>query len=125
MNPVLVTPRALPVVWPFVVRALNAIRKKTGETYTDGDVYSALFKRSAFLWLDRRDDPQMLGILVPENGGLHVWISANFGPPSLLAEAVAWVKDQQKQHGFSRVTFDSPRKGWAKHFRVTQYTYEV
>lgn len=125
MNPVLVTPEGLPSVWPFVVRALDVVRKKTHETYSDGEVYACLHKRTAFLWLDRVVCPQMLGILVPENGGLHVWVTANFGPPSLLSEAVAWVKEQQREHGFSRITFDSPRKGWAKHFRVTQYTYEV
>jgi hypothetical protein len=125
MNPVLVTPAGLPLVWPFVVRSLNAVRRKTRDTYSDGEVFTELFHKRAFLWIDRATDPQMLGILTPADGELHIWISANFGPPSLVAEAVAWVRDQQRQHGFARITFDSPRKGWAKHFRVKKFTYEV
>lgn len=125
MNPVLVTPEGLPSVWPFVVRALDVVRKKTHETYSDGEVYTALHKRESFLWLDRATDPRMLGILTPVNGELHVWITANFGPKQLLWEAVAWVKDQREQHGFSRITFESPRKGWGRHFRTKRYIYEV
>lgn len=125
MNPVLVTPDALPSVWAFVVRALNAVRRKTGEQYEEAHVLTELRERRAFLWLDRANDPRMLGILQPVNGELHVWVAANFGPKYLLWEALAWAKDQREQHGFARITFDSARKGWARHFRVTKYTYEV
>jgi hypothetical protein len=56
---------------------------------------------------------------------LHVWIVHNAGSADLLDEGMPMLRDMARHAGVSKITFGSPRPGWAKRFPLLSATYEV
>lgn len=118
-------------MWPWVRDGFERAKRKTGDPCMAEDVYAALMERRAHLYVSYSEDgePDFFGVFVPENEWgiktLSIWVAANLGGPELLAPAMEWTRGFAKHHGFQKITFTSPRKGWAKHFKVAQIIYEV
>lgn len=56
---------------------------------------------------------------------LHVWIAHNEGDADVLEAGLTILRQMAQRAGVSRITFGSPRKGWAKKFPMISATYEV
>ena len=56
---------------------------------------------------------------------LHVWIVHNAGTPDVMDAGLPLLKQLAQRAGAARITFGSPRPGWAKRFPMISATYEV
>jgi hypothetical protein len=56
---------------------------------------------------------------------LHVWIAHNAGDADVLEAGISLLRQMANHAGAARITFGSPRKGWAKKFPMIHATYEV
>lgn len=56
---------------------------------------------------------------------LHVWIVHNEGDASVMDEGHELLRKMAHNAGVSRITFGSPRVGWAKRYKLVSATYEI
>lgn len=56
---------------------------------------------------------------------LHVWIAHNVGDADVLDAGLGLLRETARKGGFARITFGSPRPGWAKRFPLLSATYEI
>lgn len=115
-------------VWPDIRGAVQSVIEKTGEPWLPEDVYGAIVRWEAALHVGyEADEPRFVFVLVPsqEYGQkvLRIWLAASLG--GRLQDATAWVRAHAHETGHTKITFASPRKGWAKYFKPAQVIYEV
>lgn len=56
---------------------------------------------------------------------LHVWIVHNTGGPDVIDANLPLLRAMAHRAGATKITFGSPRIGWAKRFPLVSATYEV
>lgn len=56
---------------------------------------------------------------------LHVWIAHNAGSVDVLHAGLSLLREIATREGIPRITFGSPRLGWARRFPLISATYEV
>lgn len=56
---------------------------------------------------------------------LHVWIAHNAGDADVFQAGLSLLREIASREGITRITFGSPRLGWAKRFPLISATYEV
>lgn len=56
---------------------------------------------------------------------IHVWIAHNASDADVIEGGLALLRDMAQQAGATRITFASPRVGWAKRHKLISATYEV
>lgn len=56
---------------------------------------------------------------------LHVWLAYNAGSVDVISEGEQLIRDTAKRINASKITFGSPRKGWAKRYPLVTATYEI
>lgn len=123
-----IKPERIRDAWPDIRASVERVITKTGEPWLPEDVYHALMKLEAFLHVGyEADEPRFVFVLVPgEDYGqkvLKIWLASSLG--GSLDEAIAWIRAHAAENGFHKITFASPRKGWAKYFKPAQVIYEV
>lgn len=55
----------------------------------------------------------------------HIWLAYSASDADAYQAAESFIKDAAKHMGASRITFSSPRKGWAKRYPLVSCTYEI
>lgn len=56
---------------------------------------------------------------------LHVWLAYNEGSSDVLVGGESFLRHIAQQQNAQKITFGSPRKGWAKRYPMINATYEV
>lgn len=129
MNFVLVKPTELRAVWADVRAGLD---KMPAEDWIAEDVYHAIRGGTAALYLGVGESGcqgfMVLRQQFAEFSGapiLHVWLAYSVAGADVYAQAEDYVRGIARQMGANRITFGSPRPGWAKRYPVVSTTYEI
>ena len=123
----LVHPADLRKHWPRILGSLCVVRAKAKTDWIPEDVYHALKSGAAACHVGEA------GILITtltraEFSGepaLHVWIAHSTQDADVLEAGIPMLREMAKAAGVQRITFGSPRPGWAKRFPLISATYEV
>lgn len=132
MDFTLIQPAGLRAAWPRVRESLDAVLAKAADDWIPEDVYHSLKCGDAACHI-ATNDTGYAGILVTtlaraEFSGtpaLHVWIAHNAGNADVFEAGLGLLRQMARKAGASRITFGSPRLGWAKRFPLVSATYEV
>ena len=130
MNLTLIHPNDLRQHWPKILSSLCAVRLKAQDDWIAEDVYHAIKSGNAACHV--ADDNGYAGVLITTltsaefsgDKALHVWIAHSTGG-DVFEQGLPMLRDMAKRAGVSRITFGSPRPGWAKRFPLISATYEV
>lgn len=99
------------------------------EDWIAEDVYHAIKSGESALYVARGGVGfVVLRRLVAEFSGTiscHVWLAYNAGSVAEYDAALRLYQQVARQMGASRITFESPRPGWAKRFPVVTTTYSI
>lgn len=134
MELVIVKPAELRAHWPVVSAALDSVIEATSPDWIKEDVYHQLANASAICHLVYESGQyRSLFILTQpaeEFSGqrcLHIWIAENAlsGTDESFDFGLSAIKQIAQQLGAPKLTLESPRKGWAKRFKLVSATYEV
>lgn len=134
MELVYVNPAELRAHWPVVSAALDSVIDATSPDWIKEDVYHQLAAKQATAHLVyERGEYRSLFILTQpaeEFSGercLHIWIAENAisGTDESFDFGLAAIKQIAQQLRAPKLTLESPRKGWAKRFKLVSATYEV
>lgn len=125
----LISPASLRAVWDDVRAGLD---KMPPEDWIAEDVYHAIMSGQAALYVGRCDQ-QFAGFVVLQRHvadysgvvSCHIWLAFNDGGQEAYDAALGLYRQVAKQMGASRITFCSPRSGWAKRYRPVSTTYEI
>lgn len=55
----------------------------------------------------------------------HVWLAYSTSNADAYLAAESFIKESAKRMGASRITFSSPRAGWAKRYPLIEATYQI
>lgn len=129
MDIVLVAPDALRSVWNFVREGLAEM---PAEDWIAEDVYHAIRSGNAALHL-AIDDTGPVGFLVlvrrtAEFSGvpiLHVWLAYSKADKDAFTAGEKVIRETARRMGAHKITFGSPRMGWAKRYPLVSATYEI
>lgn len=127
----LVHPNDLRTHWPRILSSLCAVKCRASDDWIAEDVYHAIKAGSAALHV-ALTDAGYAGCLITtltraEFSGtpaLHVWIAHSVGG-DVFEAGLPMLRDMARHAGATRITFGSPRPGWAKRFPLVSATYEV
>jgi hypothetical protein len=125
----LIHPAQLRAVWGRVKAGLEAMPP---EDWIAEDVYHAIKSGQSALYLFQ-EAGQFAGFIVlrrqiAEFSGevsCHIWLAYSVSHADAYLAAESFIKDAAKHMGASRITFSSPRKGWAKRYPLVSSTYEI
>lgn len=99
------------------------------EDWIAEDVYHAIKSGESALYVVRGGGGFVVfRRLVAEFSGTvdcHVWLAYNAGSVAEYDAALRLYQHVARQMGASRITFASPRPGWAKRFQVVTTTYSI
>lgn len=125
----LIHPANLRAVWPDVKRGLESM---PDDDWIPEDVYHAVSAGGAALYVFNEGESfagfVVLRRLVAEFSGevqCHIWLAYSESDRDAYSAAESFIKDSAKHMGASRITFSSPRKGWAKRYPLLSATYEI
>ena len=125
----LIHPASLRSVWPAVRAGLDTLPP---EEWIAEDVFHAIKSGDSALYVDRIDGAVVgfvvLRRLVDEFSGrvsCHVWIAHNAAGQETYDGALDLYQHVARQMGADRITFASPRPGWAKRYQPITTTYEI
>lgn len=125
----LIPPAALRSVWDDVKRGLASMPP---DDWIAEDVYHAIRSGESALYVFT-EAGQFAGFvvlrrLVAEFSGevsCHVWLAYSESDRDAYQAAEGFIKSSAKHMGAARITFSSPRKGWAKRYPLSSATYEI
>lgn len=125
----LITPANLRSVWPQVKAGLDTM---PAEDWIAEDVYHAIASGNSALYVFH-ESGQFAGFVVlrrltTEFSGevqCHIWLAYSASDADAYLAAESFIKEAAKHMGASRITFSSPRKGWAKRYPLLSCTYEI
>lgn len=124
---ILVHPDDLRTHWPRIRASLDAVSAKTQDDWIAEDVYHAIKAGHAACHLC--DDGLLITTLTrAEFSGtraLHVWIVHNIGDRDVIDANIPLLREMAHRANAVKITFGSPRLGWAKRFPLVSATYEV
>lgn len=102
------------------------------EDWIAEDVYHAIKSGESALYVSYEagtfEGFVVLRRLVSEFAGIvscHIWLAYNASGQDAYDAAMGLYRTVAKQMGASRITFSSPRPGWAKRFQPLSTTYEI
>jgi len=132
MEFVLVGPRELRAHWPRISDSLDKVLAKASEDWIKEDVYHAIKSGHVACYI-ALSDAGYAGLLVVTKAAaefsgtpaLHVWIAHNAGAEDVLEAGLDLLRGIATKEGIMRITFGSPRAGWARRFPLISATYEV
>lgn len=123
----LIHPNTLRTHWPRIKASLDAVQAKASDDWIAEDVYHAIKAGAAACHLS--DDGLLITTIThAEFSGtpaLHVWIAHNTGGADVLENGLPMLREMARRAGVTKITFGSPRPGWAKRFPLVSATYEV
>ncbi|WP_196769518.1 MULTISPECIES: hypothetical protein [Stenotrophomonas maltophilia group] len=134
MELVNVNPAELRAHWPVISAALDSVIEATSPDWIKEDVYHQLAsgKAAGRLIYDQGQYRSLFILTQPaeEFSGercLHIWIAENAisGTDESFDFGLSAIKQIALQLGAPKLTLESPRKGWAKRFKLVSATYEV
>lgn len=134
MELVNVNPAELRAHWPVISAALDSVIEATSPDWIKEDVYHQLASgKAAGRLIYELGQYRALFILTQpseEFSGercLHIWIAENAisGTDESFDYGLSAIKQIAQQLGAPKLTLESPRKGWAKRFKLVSATYEV
>lgn len=132
MDLILVNPAELRAHWPVISAALDAVIEATSPDWIREDVYHQVrIGRSFAHLIFSGGQYKALFILTEEREefsgkpSLHIWIAHNSGDPAAYEFGLEQIKARARHMGATRLTLESPRRGWAKRFPLVSATYEV
>lgn len=134
MELVNVNPAELRAHWPVISAALDSVIEATSPDWIKEDVYHQLAsgKAAGRLIYDQGQYRSLFILTQPaeEFSGercLHIWIAENAlsGTDESFDFGLSAIKQIAQQLGAPKLTLESPRKGWAKRFKLVSATYEV
>lgn len=125
----LISPQNLRWVWPAVKAGLE---KMPESDWIPEDVYHLIKSGDSALYVGH-DEGAIIGFMVlrqlaEEFSGksrLHVWLAYNTSGQDIRDAAESLILQVAKNMQATRITFGSPRVGWAKQFPVIDSTYEI
>lgn len=127
-------PAELRAHWPVISAALDSVIEATSPDWIKEDVYHQLASKqaTAHLIYDCGQYRSLFILTQPaeEFSGqrcLHIWIAENAlsGTDESFDFGLSAIKQIALQLGAPKLTLESPRKGWAKRFKLVSATYEV
>lgn len=125
----LIAPAQLRSVWLDVKRGLESM---PAEDWIAEDVYHAIASGDAALYVFRESGTfagfVVLRRLTAEFSGeihCHIWLAYSESTRDAYSAAESFIKESAKHMGASRITFSSPRTGWAKRYPLLSATYEI
>jgi hypothetical protein len=131
MNLVLIQPQGLREVWPHILGSLCKVRTKAQDDWIAEDVYHAIKAGDAACHMAVNDQgyagcliTTMTSAEFSNAQALHVWIAHSVGG-DVFEAGLPMLRDMAKKAGVSRITFGSPRPGWAKRFPLIEATYGI
>lgn len=132
MNFLLIQPDALRTHWPLIRNSLDAVQAKAPEDWIAEDVYHAIKSGSAACHL-AIGDKGYAGLLITtltqtefsREPVFHIWITHNVSDADTFEAGMGLIRDMARKSGATKITFGSPRMGWAKRFKLVSATYEV
>ena len=134
MELILVKPAELRAYWPEISTALDSVIEATGPDWIKEDVYHQIASGNAYghLVYELGQYRCMFILTQPseEFSGercLHIWIAENAlsGTDESFEFGLSAIKRIAQQLRAPKLTLESPRKGWAKRFKLVSATYEV
>lgn len=132
MEIVQINPNELRAHWPTVSKALDSVIESTYPDWIKEDVFFRLKTQGAYGYLIyEKGQYQSLFVISPDREefsglqSLHIWIAHNVGGDASYDFGLEQIKQIARNGGASRLTLESPRKGWGKRFKLVSATYEV
>jgi len=108
-----VPPSDVASYWPAVRKELDRLSRRGTDGWIPEDVYLLLRTNAATLYVQDGVEGFAILQLFPNYSGkrLHIWIAClKDDPLRFMDEIVALAR----QYGASKITYESPRAGWAK-----------
>jgi hypothetical protein len=131
MQLVLIQPSGLRDIWPQVLGSLCKVRTKGHCDWIAEDVYHAIKAGDAACHVAMTEQGYVGCLITTMTSAefsnaqaLHVWIAHSEGG-DVFEAGLPMLRDMAKRAGVPRITFGSPRPGWAKRFPMINATYEV
>lgn len=132
MEFLLIHPNDLRNQWPRISDSLDAVLAKAEEDWIKEDVFHAIKAGHAACHY-AIDESGFAGLLITTKAvsefsrtpSIHVWIAHNVGSADVIEGGLSLLRQVAQQAGASRITFASPRVGWAKRHKLISATYEV
>src|SRR5690606_25759718 len=120
----LIHPANLRRVWPQVRAGLDTM---PSDDWIAEDVYHAIKTGDAALYVADGAFFVLRRIVAEFSGNVscHVWLAYNASGADTYDAATDLVRVVAKQMGATRITFGSPRPGWAKRFPLVEATYQI
>lgn len=134
MDIIVVKPDELRAHWPVISPALDSVIEATSPDWIKEDVYLQIATGQAYAHLVyEAGQYRCLFILTQpaeefsKQRCLHIWIAENAlsGTDASFDFGLDAIKKIAQQLGAPKLTLESPRKGWAKRFKLVSATYEV
>lgn len=127
-----VTPATLRQHWPRILGSLCVVRAKNDNDWIAEDVYHSIKSGESACHL-AYDGEHYAGLLVTKlsiaeysgTRSLFVWIAHNEGAPDVMDAGLPLLREMATRANAQRITFGSPRKGWAKRYPLITAMYEV
>lgn len=125
----LIHPDGLRAAWPRIRAGLDRLPP---EDWIAEDVYHAIKAGTAALYIGT-NDTGYAGFFAfrlqqeefSREPVLHVWLACNEGDADVFGQAEAFILHVAREAGARRMTFGSPRKGWAKRYQAISTTYSI
>ncbi|MFD0738231.1 hypothetical protein ACFQZQ_02865 [Lysobacter koreensis] len=129
MDLLLTHPDSLRSVWTDVRAGLEQM---PAEDWIAEDVYHAIKTGDAALHI-AVGDAGFAGFLImlkrqtefTKQPTLHIWLAYNHGGADVIAAGESLIKQTAANIGATKITFGSPRLGWAKRYPLVTATYEI
>lgn len=132
MELIIVKPDELRAHWPVISPALDSVIEATSPDWIKEDVYARIKSGQAIVNLIYHLGVYQALFVLSEDreefsgkSSLHIWIAHNGDNPAAYDFGLDAIKQIARNGGASRLTLESPRRGWAKRFRLVSATYEV
>lgn len=134
MELILVKPAELRAHWPVISAALDSVIAATSPDWIKEDVYLQIkLGRAIAHLIYERGEYRSLFILTEQQEeysgerSLHIWIAENelSGTPESYEFGETTIKNIARSNGATKLTIESPRKGWGRRYALISATYEV
>lgn len=126
---IVVNPIDLRQFWPQVREGLDAM---PAEDWIAEDVYHAIKSGQVALHIAIGNQGyegflvlQRLATEFTNQPILHVWLAHNAGGGDVYETGQSLIRQTAANIGAKKITFGSPRKGWAKRYPLVSATYEI
>lgn len=125
----LIGPRTLRKYWPQIRAGLELM---PADDWIPEDVYSEVRSGAAVMHVVTEQD-EFLGFIAFQAREtefsrlpvLHVWLAYNAAGIDVIEAGSDLIQQTAKRLNASKITFASPRKGWAKRYPLITATYEI